>query len=155
MRLRPVLAVAAAAACASFINSGLDHADHADQLLNHPFHTSNDPSISAAAAESARDLGGNATLVSAVVICRHGARTPALPLTPDDCQTPWLCSSFSRSFQRPSDVQLLQHHSAAPPLPHGSCGRGELTQAGVLQMLRLGQAFRLRYVPAPASAVLL
>lgn len=112
------------------------------------FAKSQSPASTAAATPAAG--AANLRLENVVVIARHGARSPTVQFPFADSYVDWRKCNKARNLLRACDEQLL----AYPLSPQQSrmnkecdaCSVGELTDDGMYQLQRLGDAHRQRYV---------
>ena len=87
-----------------------------------------------------------------MVIARHGARSPTMQFPFTDSYLDWRRCSKARSLLRAGDEQLLAYPLSAQQIRMNkdcdACSVGELTDDGMYQLQRIGDAHRQRYVHA-------
>jgi hypothetical protein len=107
---------------------------------------------SPAAASAADTNSSNFVLEQVVVIARHGARSPTVQFPFVDSYCDWRLCSKARALLRPGDEKLLAYPLLNQQSKMNSaceaCSVGELTDAGMWQLQRLGDEHRRRYVHA-------
>ena len=106
-----------------------------------------------AAASSATDAGHPSLhLEKVVVIARHGARSPTLQFPFADSYVDWRLCSKSRALLQVGDERLLAYplskQQSRMNKDCDACSVGELSDAGMYQLQRLGDEHRRRYVDA-------
>jgi hypothetical protein len=92
----------------------------------------------------------NLRLEKVVVIARHGARSPTVQFPFADSYLDWRRCNTARTLLRADDEQLLAHPLSAQQSRMNkecdACSVGELTDDGMFQLQRMGDAYRQRYV---------
>jgi hypothetical protein len=107
----------------------------------------------AAATAASPDADGTSLrLEKVVVIARHGARSPTMQFPFIDSYLDWRRCSKARSLLRAGDEQLLAYPLSAQQIRMNkdcdACSVGELTDDGMYQLQRIGDAHRQRYIHA-------
>jgi hypothetical protein len=105
----------------------------------------------ASTAAIAPDAGvTNLRLEKVIVIARHGARSPTVQFPFADAYLDWRRCYKARTLLRAGDEQLLAYPLSAQQSRMNqdcdACSVGELTDDGMYQLQRLGNAHRQRYV---------
>ena len=112
----------------------------------------NSQNTAATASSSADAAGSNMRLETVVVIARHGARSPTLQFPFADSFVDWRLCDNARTLLRAGDERLMAFPLSKQQGRMGkdcnSCSVGELSDEGMYQLQRLGDAHRRRYVHA-------